>query len=133
MYMVLYYDSRIRETVLKRWEEDHAVIQESRVEVNILDNEIEPHESFNLKDPKIPITYKNMVAQKLYDEESEAIKVEVRRQREAWHSDLTLKTVRTDDEEERLALVRQYHKCVHGWPQCHSNLTLPSLETLAHH
>ena len=42
MYMILYYDSRIRETVVKRWAEDRVPSLESRVEVNIPEDEIEP-------------------------------------------------------------------------------------------
>ena len=110
MYMILYYDTRIRQTVVKRWAEDRVASLESRVKVNIPEEEIEPHESFTLKDPKIPVSYKNAIAQKLYDAESEVIKAEVRKQREVWHSDHVLKTVRTDDDEERLTLVRQYQK-----------------------
>jgi phage protein D len=110
MYMILYYDTRIRQTVVKRWAQDRVEKLESRVKVTTPDNEIESHESFDLRDPKIPVSYKHAIAQQLYKVESETIKAEVRKQREAWHSDLTLKTVRTDDEDERLALVRQYHK-----------------------
>jgi hypothetical protein len=109
MYMILYYDTRIRQVVVKRWAEDRVPSMESRVEVTIPEGEIESHESFTLRDPKIPITYKNAIAEKLYKAESEVIKAEVRSQREAWHDG---KTVRTDDEDERLALVREYQKYV---------------------
>ena len=109
MYMILYYDTRIREVVVKRWAEDGVKSLESRVEVNIPEDEIEPCESYTLKDPKIPIAYKNAIAQKLYEAESETLKAEVRKQKEAWRNG---KTVRTDDEDERLELVRQYQKCV---------------------
>jgi hypothetical protein len=108
MYMILYYDSRIREVVLKRWAEDRVPCLESRVEVNIPDSEIEPHDSFTLKDPKIPVSYKHAIARNLYAAESEAIKTEVRLQREAWHENG--RTVRTNNEEERLSLVRDYQK-----------------------
>lgn len=108
MYMILYYDSRIRETVVKQWAEDRIPSMESRVEVNIPENEIEPHDSFTMKDPKIPISYKNAIAQKLYEAESEAIKFEVRSQREAWLENG--RTVHTKDEDERLALVRDYQR-----------------------
>lgn len=109
MYMTLYYDAKIRETVVKDWAKDPVEILESRVQVTIPDNEIEPHESFLFKDPKIPISYKKKIAQKLFNAESEAIKAEVRTQKEAWQYG---KTVRTSDEEERVELVRQYQKCV---------------------
>jgi len=77
MYMILYYDSRIRVTVVKRWDEDGVPGLESRVEVSILENEIEPHKSYSLRDPKIPILYKKAIAQKLYEAESEVVKAKV--------------------------------------------------------
>lgn len=110
MYMILYYDSRIRETVLKRWAEEHAPDSESRVEVNIPEGEVEPHESFNMKDTKIPISYKHSVALSLYEAESEQVKAEVRSQQEAWHE--SGQTVRTSDDSKRLSLVREYQKYV---------------------
>ena len=126
MYMILYYDARIREIVVNEWAMDRVEKLESRVEVNIPEEEIESHESFSLKDPKIPIAYKNAIAQRLYDAESEDIKVEVRKQREAWHSDYSLKTVRTSDEDERLELVRQYQRYVSKIENTIiPNLTLP--------
>lgn len=106
--MILYYDTRIRETVVRRWAEDRVPSLESRVEVNTPESEIDPRDSFTMKDPKIPIAYKNAIAQQLYDAESEVIKTEVRLQREAWHVGGT--TVRTEDEEERVTLVREYQK-----------------------
>ena len=115
MYMILYYDTRIRETVVKRWEKDRVECMESRVEVNIPESEIDPEDSFLMKDPKIPISYKNAIAQKLYDAESEVIKAEVLLQREARH--MSGRTVRTENEGERLALVREYHKYVQIWPR----------------
>ena len=111
MYMILYYDSRIRETVLKRWAEDHTPGSESGVEVNIPETEIDPHESHDMKDSKIPISYKHAVAMELYENEPEEVKVEVRLQREAWSEDG--RTVRTANEEDRLSLVREYQKYVH--------------------
>ena len=112
MYMILYYDSRIREIIVKRWAEDHVPNLEGRVEVNIPDNEIDSYDSFTLKDPKIPIAYKNAIAQELYDKESEVVKAKVRAQREAWHENG--ETVRTNDDGIRLELVREYDKYAHG-------------------
>ena len=108
MYMILYYDSHIREVVLKRWEEEHKQTSESSVGVNILEGDIEPHESYTLKDAKIPIGYKHTVALELYENESVEVKTEVRLQREAWNGDG--RTVRSQDPEERLSLVREYQK-----------------------
>ena len=112
MYMILYYDTHIREAVLKRWAEDGAPgSQESRVEAKIPESEIESHESFDMKDPKIPISYKHKIALQLYEAESDETKAEVRSQREAWHGNG--RTVRGTDEAARLSLVREYQKYVH--------------------
>ena len=117
MYMILYYDSRIREAVAKRWAEDRVPSMESNVVVNIPESEIDPHDSHLMKDPKIPISYKFSIAQKLYDAETEVIKAHVRSRRETWRDGAT--TVHTDDEAERLDLVRSYQKSVHGLTQCY--------------
>jgi hypothetical protein len=106
--MIMYYDDRIRPTILKRWAEDGVPSLESRVEVNIPESQIERHESFTLKDYKIPVSYKVAIAQTMYEAESDAIKAEVRSQREAWHE--SGRSVRASGEEERLSLVRDYHK-----------------------
>ena len=111
MYMILYYDTRIRETVLKRWAEEGKPGLESTAQVNIQENEIEPYESFDMKDTKVPIWFKHSVALKLYEAEPEEVKVEVRSKREAWHEDG--RTVHTADNEERLNLIRDYQKYVH--------------------
>ena len=112
MYMILYYNSRIREAVLKRWAEKHPPGSESGAEVNIPESDIEPQESHSVKDSKIPISYKHEVAMGLYENESEEIKREVRLQREAWNENGL--TVRTSNEEDRLTLVREYQKFVHS-------------------
>lgn len=108
MYMILYYDTRIREVVVKRWAEDRVECMEFGAEVNVPESDIDPQDSFILKDPKIPIAYKTAIARNLYAAESEVIKAEVRTQREAWQPGG--KTVRTDDEDERLALVEEIQK-----------------------
>jgi hypothetical protein len=112
MYMILYYDDRIREIVVRRWAEDRVPSLESRVEVPIPEDQIDPQDSFTMKDPKIPITYKTAVAQELYNAEPEVIKANVRSHREAYGPGG--KTVRTDDEDERLTLVREYQRYVCG-------------------
>jgi hypothetical protein len=119
MYMILYYDTRIREVIVKRWEGgDRVESMEWKGGITIPDEDIEPHESFTFKDPKIPISYKKAIAEILYNAESDVTKAEVRRQREAWYSDGTLRTVLTDNDEERLTLVRQYQKYVELWLRC---------------
>ena len=110
--MILYYDSRIRDVVVKRWAESRVPGLETGAEVNILENEIDSYDSFTLKDPKIPISFKNEIARKLYDAESEVIKANVRMHREAWNENG--KTVRTDDEDLRQDLVREYKRYVCG-------------------
>ena len=112
MYMILYYDSRIRKAVVKSWAKDRVPNLESRVEVNIPDDEIESYESFSLRDPKIPISYKKAIAQRLYNAESDVIKAEVRLQRESWYENG--KTIRTKNEDDRKALVREYKRCVYS-------------------
>lgn len=110
MYMILYYDSRIRDAVVEGWAVDRVERLEYRAEVNIPEDKIHPHDSYNFKDPKIPITYKNSVAQRLYAAESDVFKAHIRTQLEAWNDNGT--TVHTNDEDERLTLVREYHKYV---------------------
>jgi len=107
--MTLYYDSRIRETVVERWAKDRVPNLESALEVNIPENEIEPHESYSLKDFKIPIAYKRTIAQELYEAESEAIKAEVRAKQEAQYGD----GVTDGDPSEQKEMVRGYQKYVH--------------------
>lgn len=132
MYMILYYDSRIRDTVVKRWAAVRVECLESRVEVNIPESEIEPHESYTYKDPKIPILFKAEIARELYVAESEAVKTNVRVQREAWCENS--KTVHTDDEDMRQDLVREYKRyAIHGFlrrnpqPDTHFPRNIPAL------
>ena len=77
MYMVLFYDDRIRETVMNRWAKVCVLSLECMVEVNVLENEIGREDSFLLKDQRIPITFKNEIAQELWDAESNEIKAKV--------------------------------------------------------
>jgi hypothetical protein len=108
MYMILYYDTRIREVVVKCWAEDQVECMEFGAEANVPENDIDPQDSFILKDLRIPIAYKTAIAQKLYAAESEVIKAEVRTQREAWQPGG--KTVRTNDEDEQRALVEEIQR-----------------------
>jgi hypothetical protein len=74
----------------------------------VAEEQIDPEDSALMKDTKIPLCFKNNVAQQLYDAEEEEIKQAVRSKREA---DLLIKTVYTvANEEERLELVRSYHR-----------------------
>jgi len=107
--MSLFYESRIRQVVLKRWETERIPQLESniRVEVGIPESEILPEESPILKDIAIPIAFKNMVAQKLWEDESDTVKEQVRRSQQQ-HVDATTKTVYNTDGVERLELLREY-------------------------
>lgn len=115
MYMILYYDSQIQETVCKCWAEDHVPNLESNVEVNILESKINPQDSFKLKDPKIPISYKKAIAKIMFEGKSELIKSNVHVQQEAWHEGAYGATVCTDDDETRQLLVREYQRYIRPW------------------
>jgi len=106
-YMILFYESRIRPTVLARWASDKIQYLGSKVELNIPESEILPEDSHLLKDTVIPISYKNMIAQELWDAEDEAIKREVRSQRQY---DTVYKTVYNTDGKERMGVIREYTK-----------------------
>lgn len=131
--MALYYDSRIQESVVKGWAKDHVESLESRVEVNVPESEIDPCNSFLMKDSKIPIAYKNTIAQRLYKAESEVIKIRVRSQRESWHNNE--ENICTDDNNERQNLVCKYQKYVYNllWCYPHSDMLLSrNVPSLSH-
>ena len=109
MYMSLYYDTRIRPTVVKEWGEVNLPNMDfSRPEVP--EEQVDPEDSHLFKDTKIPLCFKNNVAQRLYEAEEEAIKAIVRSKRE---NDLLIKTVyNVSGEEEQLELVREYQRYV---------------------
>ena len=107
--MSLYYDTQIRPTIVKEWGEVNLPNMDfSRPEVP--EEQVDPEDSHLFKDTKIPLCFKNNVAQRLYEAEEEAIKAIVRSKRE---NDLLIKTVyNVSGEEERLELVREYQKYV---------------------
>jgi hypothetical protein len=105
--MAMFYDKRIRLTVLDRWSKDQLQYMESTVTSSIPESEIQPEESAIMKDFKIPISYKNMIAQELWGQEEEAIKNEVRSRRDA---DFSVKTVYNTQGEDRMELIRDYAK-----------------------
>ena len=107
--MALYYDTRIRATVVERWEKARIPSMEATVRVTIPDSDIEPHESSTFKDPKIPLTFKCAIAQELFDKETDEIKEIVRSKRSEGPVD---KTVYNTDGEERMELIEEYHKYV---------------------
>ena len=109
--MTLHYD-RIRQIVADSWAKNRVESMESRVAVDIPENEIEPQDSFLMKDQKIPICFKNEIARKLYENESEEVKAEVRAMREAEKAGDPGRMGNNKSEVERLALVRRYNKYV---------------------
>ena len=104
--MSLYYDTRIRPIVVKKWAEANIPNMDfSREEVP--EEEVDPEDSALFKDTKVPLFFKNLIAQQLYDVEEEEIKSEVRSKRDA---EILIMTVYDADEEARLELVREYHR-----------------------
>ena len=105
--MTLYYDSCIRKTVLERWKKERIPLLEANLPMEIPEDEVDPSKSAIFKDMKIPISFKNEVAQSLWENEDEAIKNYVRSKR---NGDVVTKTVYNTEGEERLELLRQYVK-----------------------
>ena len=104
--MSLYYDTRIRKAVIKRWSKANiTTIDFSRSEIP--KDQVDPEDSALLKDMKIPIHFKNLVAQQLYDAEEEEIKQAVQSKRDA---DLFAMTVYRAKDEQRIELVETYQK-----------------------
>ena len=71
--MALYYNEQIRPTVVERW----AAVAATNMDVvhsETPEDHVDPEDSALLKDTKIPLTFKNQIAQELYDVEAEAIK-----------------------------------------------------------
>ena len=106
VYMSLYYDTRIRPIVVKRWAETNIQNMDfSRTEIP--EDLVDPEDSSLFKDTKIPLCYKNSIAKELYNAEEDQIKEAVRSKREA---DSLAKTVHNTNGEEKLDLVRTYQK-----------------------
>ena len=106
IYMKLYYDSRIRPVVVERWAKTNLPnMGFSRSEIP--EEEVDPEDSALMKDTKIPICFKNSVAQQLYDAEDDEIKEVVRSKREAQP---LIKDVYDASEEDRVELVRDYQR-----------------------
>lgn len=105
--MSLYYDSRIRKVVVERWASDRIPQLEANPPFEIPEEEIAPEESSIFKDMKIPISYKNAIAQELWEKEDEAIKSHVRSQR---GTEVAPRTVYNTGGEERLDILNQYIK-----------------------
>lgn len=106
--MTLYYDKRIRPTLLERWAEANLPNMDfSGGAPKIPEEKIDPKDSALLKDDEVPLCFKNHIAQELYEAEEESIKEAVRLRRD---KDMSIKTIYDVDEEDRLELVRDYHK-----------------------
>jgi len=108
--MSLYYDTRIRPVVVKEWAEAAIPNMDfSRVETP--EEKVDPEDSHLLKDTKVPLCFKNAVAQRLYEAEEEDIQAAVRSTRDA---DVVIKNVYTVSVEERRELIREYHQYATG-------------------
>ena len=104
--MSLYYESRIRKTILERWAKEK--VPQLEIELSpetVIPEDVLPEESAIFKDVTVPISFKNLIAQELWEKEEEAIKRHVRSTRDAQNS---VKTVYNTEGEERLDLLRQY-------------------------
>jgi len=109
--MSLYYDTRIRPVVVKEWAEAGIPNMDfSRSEPP--EDQVDSGDSHLLKDTKVPLCFKNEVAQRLFMAEEEHIKEVVRSTREA---ELLVKNVYDANEEDQRELVREYHKYVIGF------------------
>jgi hypothetical protein len=107
-YMTLYYDTRIRPTVVERWAEARLPNMDfSGGSPEIPEDQIAPEDSSLLKDQKIPLCFKTDVARELYEAEEEEIKAAVRSKRDP---DVPVVTVHNAPEEIRQELVREYRK-----------------------
>ena len=73
----------------------------------IPEEQVDPEDSSLFKDTKIPLFFKNHVAQRLYENEEEEIKEAVRSKRDA---DSLSRSIDSVPEEERLEFVRNYQK-----------------------
>ena len=113
VYMSLYYNDRIRQTVIDRWAKTGVTGMDfSRSEVQVPEDEISPEDSSLLWDTKIPLCFKNQIAKELYDAEEDGIKETVRSKRE---SEMEVKTVYDASEEDRLELVQGYQRLAVGF------------------
>ena len=108
-YMALYYNSHIWDVVLEHWPQtkDKVAKLGSEIMEGLPESELSPEETVVFGDMKIPITFKNMVTQDLWENEEESIKRHVRLHCEAKASP---KTVYNTEGEERKELLNQYAK-----------------------
>ena len=107
VYMSLYYDTRVRQVVTEEWAEANITNMDFSGGDEIPEDQVDPEDSSLFKDMKIPLCFKNMVAQRLYDVEEAEIKAAVRSKREL---DVSFMNVYTACEADRLDLVREYQK-----------------------
>ena len=105
--MTVYYESRVRPTVLVRWVEDKDTYPGSITTPDTLEGADISGSDFIFRDMKIPISYKTSIARELWEEEDEVIKREIRLRRE---SDPVFKTVYNTEGKERLELIHEYVK-----------------------
>jgi hypothetical protein len=115
LYMTLYYDTRIRPTVVKEWDEAELTNMNFSSHPEIPEDQVDSEDSHLLKDIRIPLCFKNNVAQRLYEAEEEVIKEIVRSKRE---EELLVKTPYNTRGEERQELIQEYQKCAGSSMPC---------------
>ena len=93
--------------MLSRWEKDKATYPGSITVPDTPEGGSLAEDGYIFQDMRIPINYKNSVAQQLWNAEDEAIKKEVR---SLCESEPNVKTVYNTDGKERLELVWEYSK-----------------------
>ena len=104
--MKLYYDSRIRPVVVERWADANFPNMDfSRSEIP--EEEVDPEDSALMKDTKVPLCFKNSVAQELYDAEEDEIKEKVQSMCEAQP---LITNVYDASEEDQVELVQDYQR-----------------------
>ena len=103
--MVLYYDARIRPTVLERWAHTNITNMDFST-LDIPEDQVDPEDSSLLKDTGIAISFKTQIARELYAAEEDDIRDAV----QAKFAESLIRTVYNAREEDRLALVREYQK-----------------------
>lgn len=71
--MSLYYDTRIRPVVIKRWD-DIGLTMNFGNRPEIPEDQVDPEDSSLFKDTRIPLTFKNEITVELYSAKEEEIK-----------------------------------------------------------
>lgn len=105
--MNLFYDSRIRATVEKRWATEGKKKPKAVVAAEIAEDNALSEQASGSEGPKIEIWFKVKIATELWQNETESIKKEVRARRE---EEVAIKTVFNTEGKERIELLNEYIK-----------------------